>query len=382
VIEYITVTYPSGWQIIGRNNRNDAYKTALYRTHTSGGKGAIFTYDPLHYTEDFGNDLFKRVIGYITDEKVVEPINVPAGHVAFIIRGFDDETPSLTDSENSVKIKLWDLGYINKITYVSNTRLRVSDLSDAAFLISTEHPTVDKDYVDSLMIQEGSNVVLLHDAAKSLGGSWRHSTDEFWSSDRVYYRDLIVESRGAFLEDYIQGADIEVQESDNVYCISGDYPSGWQIIGRNNRNDAYKTALYRTHTSGGKGAIFTYDPKHYTDEGNTLFNDIINWAYPSGPVYVENDNEETIPTSFILYQNYPNPFNPVTVIRYGIPERSHVTLTIYNSLGQEVATLVNEEIDANFYEVTFDASNITSGVYFYRIQAGDFVDTKKMLLLR
>ena len=85
---------------------------------------------------------------------------------------------------------------------------------------------------------------------------------------------------------------------------------------------------------------------------------------------------------FILYTCYPNPFNPSTTIRYQIPQDGIVTLKIYDILGSEVTTLVNEEKLAGKYEVNFNASTLASGVYIYRIQAGDFVSSKKMILLK
>jgi hypothetical protein len=88
------------------------------------------------------------------------------------------------------------------------------------------------------------------------------------------------------------------------------------------------------------------------------------------------------PGVFRLYDNYPNPFNPTTTIRYALPERSHVTLTVYNTLGQLATTLMNDEEPPGYHEVKFDGSNLASGVYFYRMQAGSFVATRKFLLLR
>ena len=88
------------------------------------------------------------------------------------------------------------------------------------------------------------------------------------------------------------------------------------------------------------------------------------------------------PERFMLQQNYPNPFNPSTTIRYGLPGRSNVVLTVYNTLGQQVATLVQGEQEAGFHEVQFDASGLSSGVYLYRLQAGDFISTKRMLILK
>ena len=92
--------------------------------------------------------------------------------------------------------------------------------------------------------------------------------------------------------------------------------------------------------------------------------------------------EQSVPSQFALSQNYPNPFNPSTTIRYALPERSHVTLAVFNTLGQQVATLVEGEREAGHHEVTFDASTLASGVYLYRLTAGDYVQARKFVLLR
>lgn len=89
-----------------------------------------------------------------------------------------------------------------------------------------------------------------------------------------------------------------------------------------------------------------------------------------------------IPESFSLSQNYPNPFNPSTIINYDIPKVSYVTLTIFNVLGQEITKLVNGEQAAGKYSVDFNAAGLSSGIYFYKIQAGDFVGFKKMILMK
>ncbi len=97
------------------------------------------------------------------------------------------------------------------------------------------------------------------------------------------------------------------------------------------------------------------------------------------------DNE--IPTSFALEQNYPNPFNPITLIRYSIVKPSHVSLKIYDILGREVKALINKEQASGIYEVNWDGDDVlgnkvSTGVYFYRIEAGDFIQTKKMMLIK
>ncbi|MCF8241762.1 MAG: lamin tail domain-containing protein [Melioribacteraceae bacterium] len=93
-------------------------------------------------------------------------------------------------------------------------------------------------------------------------------------------------------------------------------------------------------------------------------------------------NDDAVPEKYALFQNYPNPFNPTTTIKFAIPEAGLVTLKVYNILGQEVATLINKELDASFHVFEFDATQLSSGVYLYSIQAGSFFETKKMLLLK
>jgi len=120
------------------------------------------------------------------------------------------------------------------------------------------------------------------------------------------------------------------------------------------------------------------------------------WTFPTTPPTYANlrvkfgtmgtvgvtENKKAIPAVFALRQNYPNPFNPSTSIEYDIPKESFVTLKIFNLLGQEVLTLVNEKQHAGSYTAMFDASKLSTGIYFSRISAGDFISTKKMLLVK
>jgi hypothetical protein len=89
-----------------------------------------------------------------------------------------------------------------------------------------------------------------------------------------------------------------------------------------------------------------------------------------------------VPLKYSLFQNYPNPFNPTTIINYSIPKSGLVTIKVYDVLGREVKTLINESKLAGNYSVEFSAGNLASGIYFYRMQAGDFANTKKLILLK
>jgi len=89
-----------------------------------------------------------------------------------------------------------------------------------------------------------------------------------------------------------------------------------------------------------------------------------------------------IPNVYSLEQNYPNPFNPSTTIKYSIAEDGLVKLAVYNMLGEEVASIINTTQKADKYEVNFNANNLSSGVYFFTLKAGNFISTKKMVLLK
>ena len=96
----------------------------------------------------------------------------------------------------------------------------------------------------------------------------------------------------------------------------------------------------------------------------------------------DTDHRGELPMEFKLYQNYPNPFNPSTLIRFALPLQSEVRLDVFNVIGQRVATLVNSELSAGWHQVAFDASHLSSGMYIYRIQAGSYVETRKLILVK
>ena len=106
------------------------------------------------------------------------------------------------------------------------------------------------------------------------------------------------------------------------------------------------------------------------------------YVYQQQTITAVEDEENTIPTVFKLEQNYPNPFNPSTTIKFAVPERSSVLIKVYDITGSEVATIINEEMEAGWYEKSFNPKALSSGVYLYRMQAGNYVNIKKMLLIK
>jgi hypothetical protein len=193
--------------------------------------------------------------------------------------------------------------------------------------------------------------------------------------------------------------------TDKIYTV--DITTGVATLVGNTGDYLYTTAIFTSPTGtlyGLKGtgsetnAVITIDT--LSGEGTTLFslgmagiNSITMISFPTVAV----KPAEPMPNVFAMSQNYPNPFNPSTTIRYDLPYRSHVRLIVFNTLGQQVAELVNGEIDPGYHNVMFVGRNLASGVYLYRIQvrpldtgigrdsksgAEDFVRTMKLLLLR
>jgi hypothetical protein len=131
----------------------------------------------------------------------------------------------------------------------------------------------------------------------------------------------------------------------------------------------------------------TTEPKAYSYSDENIFGSL---KYRLKQIDLNGDFEYSkiievislINLSYELRQNYPNPFNPSTNIKYSVPQSSNVVIRIFDIIGNEIETLVNEKKPAGNYKVEFDASTFPSGIYFYRLQAGSFIETKKMLLLK
>ena len=131
--------------------------------------------------------------------------------------------------------------------------------------------------------------------------------------------------------------------------------------------------------TGTREGIITYSP--FNEDQS--YQDVSRWLYTwIGDQWVGVEDEDNVVLSYELAQNYPNPFNPATQIQYSLEQSSNVTLRVFDILGREVATLINENQNAGRHVVNFDASNFASGIYLYRLEAGSFVQVKKMILMK
>jgi len=140
---------------------------------------------------------------------------------------------------------------------------------------------------------------------------------------------------------------------------------------------------FRINKQDGGNFIFIAGRPYRFDNASSFINyDYIidNWM---NSVMVDvNDDTPALANGFHLFQNYPNPFNPSTRLSYSLEENVYVSLKIYDIMGAEVTELVNQKQSPGFYEVQFDASGLSSGIYFYKLKAGDFILIKKMTLLK
>jgi polyhydroxybutyrate depolymerase len=181
-------------------------------------------------------------------------------------------------------------------------------------------------------------------------------------------------------------------ESDSTFLPNLDTLDGCTVqrITHTNCEDSTKIIFYKIlnggHTWPGGNPTYLVIPGY--DMGNTNFDvnasemmwDFFKNYHLAEPTVVDDDKQ--VPIIFYLSQNYPNPFNPSTKITWQTPVSSWQTLKVYDVLGNEVKTLLNNEMEAGHHSIDFNASELPCGVYFYRIQAGNYIDTKKMILLR
>ena len=166
------------------------------------------------------------------------------------------------------------------------------------------------------------------------------------------------------------GFDIERQSVVELGKTSKLSEENWKSIGflngSGNSNSPKKYSFVDELISGGSN--FAYRLKQIDIDGSYEYSDVV--------------EIKVVPTNFTLQQNYPNPFNPETKINYSVPSKTQITLSVFDVLGREIVKLVNEIQEQGVYEATFDASQFPSGIYFYSLQAGEFTQTRKMMLLK
>ena len=238
-----------------------------------------------------------------------------------------------------------------------------------------------------------------NDIGWACGGGISHTTDggETWTKQSTKWNHSIYFINQS--EGWAVGADIlHSTDAGNTWELqyAGEHGASFRSVYFFNKFDGIVAgAEGQIYTTSDGGITWQVEKKFCSEDLLKLkFAGNEGWLLTNGSVYHTNidgingiNDDVTSPANWKLYQNYPNPFNPTTKIKYTIPNseanlNSKTKLKVYNVLGKEIATLVNEEKSAGSYEIEFDASNLPSGVYFYQIRSGSYSQTKKMVLLR
>jgi len=215
------------------------------------------------------------------------------------------------------------------------------------------------------------DVTFIVDAVGSYSGITFHpNSNELWATSRAFIppnKDAVFTVNLTNGDTTIIGHtglnkltnDLIFDENLNLYGVIG---------GSSETND-----FISINTSTGAGTII----------GSIGIENILGLAYiESSPTNVEDDDFGNFPNEFVLFQNYPNPFNPSTSIKFQISNPEFVSLKVYDVLGREVAILINEEKQPGVYEMQFNASSFSSGIYYYKLVSGSFIETKKMIFLK
>jgi len=233
-----------------------------------------------------------------------------------------------------------------------------------------------------------------------IAGKYYYKIKRYSLSNTNYYYERIDTSNGKVyryasgVEDCIYDFTAETAGDTVLFKEDNDYIIGWVLEydepfsqwGLNSTKRIFSAVI---PTSGYNLYSFVKDVGLYRNEGGeVLYSSSVLKGFVSGGIVfgdislVDVDDDKELLKEFSLSQNYPNPFNPTTKIKFVIPNSSFVNLKVYDVLGREVTTLVNEEKPAGEYEVEFSGKNLSSGVYYYQLKADNYVETKKMLFIK
>ncbi len=377
-------------------------------------KQTVFAYSPETYPE-LSNVVFIRYIienmGTVTN--VMDSVYFSAwldsdiGHYYNDLSGSDttlnagytyDNGPDDGYGQNPpafvVSILQGPVSYIPNQSFIDNNQNGIFDLG-------TDTPLdTAKNFMGVLLGEEIYPGAINQDMSSFVSYMKSHPTQGDPDLD-VQLRNYMLGKRpdGSFINpcdwQYGNVFNMNCEDVNPIYMYSGDpvNQNGWINTDNNDYRMLVTTGPFTLEKGNPVEIIVAYVVGRGTDALNsiTVAKDIAKDAigfyttnFQYVPVSVKEDKLSKIPTKFLLEQNYPNPFNPSTTIRYGIPfgKALEIKLVVYDILGREVETLVKQKQGAGNYEVTFDASKLSSGIYYYQLQAGDFIQTKKMILLK
>jgi photosystem II stability/assembly factor-like uncharacterized protein len=255
------------------------------------------------------------------------------------------------NSIHAVKTTAWAVGetglivkYTEQDQWQLMTRLTDLPLNDV-FFNDEYHGWIAGGYLNDQNIQS----ILLK--TRDGGFTWQENSYSAYLINEMYFADNL-HGWAVGNDTSYSGAIIDTDDGGDNWTVQVEGLSA--PLNAIHFKDGYGWAV------GGNGLVLRYD----------------------GETWIDENNRKIYPNNFKLSQNYPNPFNPSTKIKFTLPKADKVKIELYNTLGQRVETLLKQNMKAGYHEVEFNAQNLSSGIYFYRIKAGEFQDVKKMVLLR
>ncbi|MBV6422137.1 MAG: hypothetical protein DAHOPDDO_03426 [Ignavibacteriaceae bacterium] len=318
-------------------------------------------YDTTFYSTNLGNSRPIRVYlppGYSTSESY--PLVVFHDGLAYIAEAYANNVLDYLISQNRIQPLIGVF-----VPPVNRDEEYVGSLQNqfAAFIAEELIPYIDVRYRTMLNADKRATVGISNGGNIALWIAYNYPN--VFGLTGSYSGNIQYTTSSAF--------ETGIKESLKIYIDAGTYDLPGFLTLTQNFRDIIQD----------KGYDFRYNEWH---EGHSWLNwgahldNALEFFFPDSTVGVQD--ESILPNSFVLMQNYPNPFNPSTVISYQLPVTGFVSLKVYDVLGSEVATLINEEKPAGSYEVEFNAAKLSSGIYFYTLQAGSYTQTKKLILMK
>src|SRR3989339_25827 len=338
---------------------------------TSDSTGSLYDYVTIKYNPSGNVEWVKRYNGLANDGDLVSSMSL--------------------DNSGNVFVTGWSFGNTTNSDYAT---VKYNSSGVEQWSARWDDPASSYDYANDIAVDDDGNVYVT-------GISQGMGTDNDYTT--VKYNSIGEQQWAVPYNGQSNGSDV-------AYHVTLDHLGDIYVAGYSNNNAEYSTIKY--NKQGVQQWEINFDLLNYQDTATDLLVDnsgnvvVAGYSSKAGeewlwsivkykqPGFLPSDveTETTLPTEFVLYQNYPNPFNPTTKISWQSPVSTWQSLKVYDVLGNEVATLVDEERPAGSYEEIFDANYLSSGVsarggyasgvYFFRIKAGEFVQTKKLILMK
>ena len=333
----------------------------IFVTGTSDSTGSLYDYVTLKYNSSGDIEWIKRYNGPANDGDLASEMSI--------------------DSSGNVYVTGWSFGNDTQTDYAT---VKYNSSGDEQWAARWDDPASSYDYAYDIAVDGNQNVYVT-------GVSQGMGTDNDFTT--VKYNSLGEQQWAIPYNGESNGSDIP-------YNIALDYLGDVYVAGYSNNNTEYAVIKYN-----GEGILQWNESYIFEDYQSTPTDLLVDnsgnvivagfsskageeWIWSivkyKQPDFIQLDTKEEVnsPSEFVLYQNYPNPFNPSTSIQYAVGSMQFVTLKVYDILGREVVSLVNEEKHAGTYKIKFDASGLASGIYLYRLQAGSFSEAKKMIVIK